>query len=88
MGANWTITVALWPAASVLEGLPPTIVKTPPEIAAAEMLTLASPVFVTLILCVALAPMLTFPNETVVGDGVNTPIPDVLPLLPLDASVA
>lgn len=64
------------------------MVNTPPEMAAAEMLTLASPVFVTLILCVSVLPTGTLLKLRVADDGVSTPPVGPLPVWPVLAAPA
>lgn len=79
VGANCICTVTLCPTGTEDDGLPPTTVKPAPVILAAEMLTGAVPVFVTVTLWVALLPTDTFPNDTVVELGESTPAPPVEP---------
>jgi len=74
VGANWSCTVALCPAANELDGLPPTTVKTPPEMFALDIVTAAVPVFVTLTLCVAVFPTATLPKLMLEADAVSVPV--------------
>jgi hypothetical protein len=73
-GANWTWTVLLCPTGIEGDALPPITVKPVPEIVTWETLTVAVPVFVTLMLCVAVPATGTLPNVSVVALGVSSPV--------------
>jgi hypothetical protein len=75
VGANWRVTVLLWPTASEPAGLPPVTVKPVPVRVACEMFTVAVPVFVIVTLWVALPPTATLPNVTDVELAESTPAP-------------
>ena len=55
--------------------------KTAPVIAAAEILTVAVPVFVRVTVCVPVLPTATFPKLTLVEPADSTPAPGV-PVVP------
>lgn len=56
------------------DALPPITVKPVPEMVTWETLTVAVPVFVTLMLCVAVPATGTLPNVSVVALGVSSPV--------------
>ncbi|MGC1385730.1 MAG: hypothetical protein WA823_18285 [Candidatus Acidiferrales bacterium] len=75
-GANWIVTVLLWPTANDPAGLPPVTVKPEPVRVACEMFTVAVPVFVIVTFWVALPPTATLPNVTLVELAESTPEPE------------
>lgn len=82
VGANWTCTVSLCPAAREAVPLPLTTVKAPLEIEAPDIFTVWVPVLDTLTLRVAVLPTATLPKLRPAGDGVRVLLPE-LPGLPL-----
>jgi hypothetical protein len=66
--------VLLCPTGIVVAAFPPTNVKPAPEMAAWATLTVAVPVFVTLMLWTAVFPTETLPKLSVVALGVSTPV--------------
>jgi hypothetical protein len=81
VGANWTCTVSLCPAAIEALPLPLITVKPPPEMDAPDIFTAPVPVLDTLTLRVAVLPTATLPKLRLVRDGVRAPPPE-LPTLP------
>jgi hypothetical protein len=73
-GTNWTWTVLLCPTGIEGDALPPITVKPVPEMVTWETLTVAVPVFVTLMLCVAVPATGTLPKLSVVALGVSSPV--------------
>jgi hypothetical protein len=66
--------VLLCPTGIDVAGFPPIKVKPVPEIVAWPMLTVAVPVFVTLMLWLAVPPTETLPKLSVVALGVSNPV--------------
>jgi hypothetical protein len=75
VGANCIDTVLLCPTAKVVAALPLVTVKPAPASVAADTVTEAVPVFVTVTVCVALPPTATLPNVKVVALAESTPAP-------------
>ena len=67
----------LWPTPIVPAGFPPTTVIPAPVMAAEPIVTVPSPVLVTVKLCVAVFPTATLPKLTLVtlGDSMPAPAP-------------
>jgi hypothetical protein len=80
VGANCAVKLALWLAASVSGPEIPSAVKPLPAALIAEIVALALPLLVSVIVCWPLLPTETFPNDTLPGLAVNvelveTPLP-------------
>jgi len=77
-GANCALNVVLPPAASVSGTDKPVRLNPVPEALAAEMVTLAVPELLNVMVCVPLLPTSTLPKLTLAGLGVScpcTPVP-------------
>jgi hypothetical protein len=75
VGANLICTVLLWPTPIVPEGFPPITVKPAPVKVAPDIVTVPSPVLVTVKLCVAVFPTAMLPKLTLAALGESTPAP-------------
>ena len=80
VGANCAVKLALWLAASVNGAEIPSAVKPLPAALIAEIVALALPLLVNVIVCWPLLPTETFPNDTLPGlvasvELVETPLP-------------
>src|SRR5713226_9305325 len=80
VGAKTTLKLAACPAAKVSGGVRPLSLKPLPETVIWEMLTLELPELVSVTVCVALLPTVTFPKLRLVGLAVRmevgaTPLP-------------
>ena len=67
VGANLAVSVVAAPGLTVAGTVRPLILKPAPEALAAEIVNVAFPEFVRVILCVALLPTLTLPKATLAG---------------------
>lgn len=80
VGANCAMKLVLWLAASVNGAEIPAAVKPLPLALTAEIVALALPLFVSVMVCCPLLPTATFPNDTLPGlavsaELVETPLP-------------
>ena len=73
VGVNVAVRVVLWPAVSVIGVERPLREKPVPVAVAAEIVTLAVPEFVNVIVCVPLLPTCTFPKLKLVGLAESDP---------------
>lgn len=81
VGANLAEKVVFWPAARVTGVVSPLMLKPDPVMLAWEMVALAFPLFVSVIVCELLLPTATFPNAKLPGLAssdalVATPLPE------------
>jgi hypothetical protein len=78
VGANLALKVVLSPAPNVTGVAIPVVLKPAPVTATAEIVTVAVPPFVRVIVCELLVPVATLPNAALVGDAANcacVPVP-------------
>jgi len=78
VGANLALNVVLSPAPNVSGVVIPVVLKPAPVTVTAEIVTVAVPPFVRVMVCEVLAPVATLPNAVLVGDAANcacVPVP-------------
>jgi hypothetical protein len=78
LGPNTALNVAALPAAMVSGAVIPVVLKPAPEAVTEEIVTVAPPPFVRLMVCELLIPVVTLPNAAVVGVAANcgcVPVP-------------
>jgi hypothetical protein len=78
LGPNAALNVAALPAAMITGVVIPVVLKPAPETVTEEIVTVAVPPFVRLIVCELFVPVVTLPNAAVVGVAANcacVPIP-------------
>lgn len=78
VGAYFALNVVLSPAPNVSGVVIPVVLKPAPVTATEEIVTVAVPPFVRVMVCELLAPIITLPNAALVGDAANcacVPVP-------------
>jgi hypothetical protein len=78
LGPNTALNVADFPAPMVTGAAIPEVLKPAPEAVTEEIVTVAPPPFVRLMLCELFVPVATLPNAAVVGEAANcgcVPVP-------------
>ena len=71
LGPNTALNVVAFPAPMVTGAVSPVVLNPAPEAVTEEIVTVAPPPFVRLMVCELLVPVATLPNAAVVGEAAN-----------------